>query len=371
MTLVNFRALSLFAVLLVCGCGTDTSETNVSASNLALADAQPSGTSDAAQIIAVRDTEVPSRADGATFTGLMISSDGTPVTVRYNKVGDLAVAGGDMIVGTHVELQLRQKLFKDLEDGQVDSFKTSDPRRLALQSYGIRAQRAGDGNTIERFSPNEMKTLGWGTTGKLWPSTSIAYEIGASIPAGARRAVIADAVQKWNAQSPVKLRPSTELTSSQRAQAVILTFVDHEDPDEEFACASWVGYRPKGGRQEVFLNPECRAGNIMHEIGHALGLHHEHQRSDRGKFITVNDNVPQDSVNYSILNGRRLSDHDLCSVMHYGPGEESWYTLTAAGQSAYEICEQQLDEKCRTTDPGQRCQLSNGDVASIKSFYGL
>ena len=31
----------------------------------------------------------------------------------------------------------------------------------------------------------------------------------------------------------------------------------------------------------------CTKGNILHQIGHALGLYHEHSRPDRDSYITV------------------------------------------------------------------------------------
>lgn len=50
-------------------------------------------------------------------------------------------------------------------------------------------------------------------------------------------------------------------------------------------CASFVGCR--GGVQPIYLSDSCSAGNLCHEIIHALGLHHEHTRVDRDRYITV------------------------------------------------------------------------------------
>lgn len=50
-------------------------------------------------------------------------------------------------------------------------------------------------------------------------------------------------------------------------------------------CASFVGCR--GGVQPIYLSDSCSVGNLCHEIVHALGLHHEHTRVDRDRYITV------------------------------------------------------------------------------------
>lgn len=42
-----------------------------------------------------------------------------------------------------------------------------------------------------------------------------------------------------------------------------------------------------GGEQPLFVGPPCIVGNIVHEVLHALGFHHEHTRKDREQYITV------------------------------------------------------------------------------------
>lgn len=51
------------------------------------------------------------------------------------------------------------------------------------------------------------------------------------------------------------------------------------------SCASYVGFI--GGEQPLFVGPPCIVGNIVHEVLHALGFHHEHTRKDREQYITV------------------------------------------------------------------------------------
>ena len=151
----------------------------------------------------------------------------------------------------------------------------------------------------------------------------------------------------------------------------MLLFVDHMADDDLFACMSPVGFRPANGVQKVHINPKCQAGNIAHEIGHALGLLHEHQRTNRGEFLQVDTSVPMDTRNYAPVPGRPLGGHNLCSIMHYAANatnpDPDWFKLTAKGDAAYRSCSTAMSAGCRKV--GQRCQLSPGDVGAIRSLY--
>ena len=64
-------------------------------------------------------------------------------------------------------------------------------------------------------------------------------------------------------------------------------------------------------------------GLYIHEIGHAIGLVHEHQRPDRDGYIAIIwDNVyppyRQWFQTYSTQEVNTDVDYDLGSVMHYG-----------------------------------------------------
>jgi hypothetical protein len=76
-----------------------------------------------------------------------------------------------------------------------------------------------------------------------------------------------------------------------------------------------------GGPQLLQIGPFAwNRGTLCHEIGHALGLVHEHQRSDRDNYIRVltqNLQAGTDGNFVRLPNSRNQGDYDFYSVMHY------------------------------------------------------
>ena len=168
------------------------------------------------------------------------------------------------------------------------------------------------------------------------------------------RILVEDAITHWNEKSSISLVPRSSLENSQ--------VIDYVEFTAGSGCASWVG--KQGGKQAVWVSANCTTGSIIHEIGHTLGLLHEHTRADRDQYINVRlDNVQSGKeFNFDIVDAgsRMLGDYDYGSVMHYGE-----YFFSAGGE--------------RTLIPfnapdgvsvGQRVGTSIGDLAAIDQLYG-
>lgn len=198
------------------------------------------------------------------------------------------------------------------------------------------------------------RSIGLADASQLWPQGIIAYTMDSSLSAGSERA-INDAIDYWNNVSAISLMPLAELQAS--SPLVIEDYVRFT-PGE--FCASWVGRR--GGEQDLWVAPHCQVGSVMHEIGHLIGLEHEHTRLDRGQYITIHwDNIIDDKKhNFDMApSGSRLAGpYDYDSIMHYGPNNFSKNglpTLSVIDRKEYVI--------------GQRLAPSEGDLQAVEQLY--
>jgi hypothetical protein len=125
-------------------------------------------------------------------------------------------------------------------------------------------------------------------------------------------------------------------------------------------CSSPVGRQPYF-LQAITLKPNCAdVGGIVHEIGHTVGLFHEHTRSDRDNYVTIlwNNILDDAKHNFEIDPGSvNLGPYDYASIMHYDA-----FAFSKNGQPT-------IVTKPAGIPIGQRNGLSQGDINAVAMLY--
>lgn len=133
----------------------------------------------------------------------------------------------------------------------------------------------------------------------------------------AQRSRIVTAMNGWMSVAPVVFVPRTN------EFGFLDITKEPEAPPVPSPCFSFVGQSRRATKVRTNLGDRCAdsMGTIYHELGHALGMFHEHSRADRDEYIEVDvSNIRPDAVYaFNKLPFPVVGPYDFASVMHYGP----------------------------------------------------
>ena len=242
--------------------------------------------------------------------------------VRYEVIDGLAVTGGDMIIGTAEEV-------------------------AAWSAPAGPSKSSPDG----RPSGPKLAPV---TDDRLWPKGIIRYVIDRGLPEEQKQR-IREAIEVWNTRTVISLvegrRGFDYLRFSNRSTR----------------CLANVGRkigRPGsfGGGASFIYARHCSYVGLLHAIGHAVGLYHEHQRADRGRYVTLPlENVVREFLwrNMDLLPGTR--PYNYRSLMHdYPPTLE-----TLSGPPVT------MESIPPGIPIGGYAELTPGDIAGVAQLYGM
>jgi uncharacterized protein (TIGR02145 family) len=180
--------------------------------------------------------------------------------------------------------------------------------------------------------------------GSRWPDNKVYYTINSNLPAPER---VTQAIEYYHT--------TTNLTFIERTnQPNYIDFIYDAN-----GCSSYLGMI--GGIQPIRLADWGTKGNVIHEIGHAIGLLHEHSKIGRDQYVTINEENIQEGKQHNFTEYRSSNPNtdgfDIESIMLY-----SSYAFTKNGQPTIVNKNGQVFEV-------QRSQLSENDLEIIDQIY--
>ena len=123
------------------------------------------------------------------------------------------------------------------------------------------------------------------------------------------------------------------------------------------------------GERTLVMSAWTNQGVMIHELGHSLGLKHEHQRPDRNTYVSVDTSIATNTGTFDIDNGITIYPtltYDFGSIMHYG--QNAFLQNGATGPVITVLPPWDTDWQ---TNIGQRNGLSRWDERTISFMYPL
>jgi hypothetical protein len=191
---------------------------------------------------------------------------------------------------------------------------------------------------------------------RRWPGGCVVWQFHQGL-SDHEKELCRNAMDYWAARANVRF-------VERSTQSSFVTFISDSNIDGVNRSDS-IGM--DGGEQFILLEPDVSAGAVRHEIGHAVGLKHEHMRCDRSDFVDVSNKLkPGRSRDYEKLCGNdftEVGDYDFSSIMHYGQGTND----TTDGSPALSGTNDRNQELLENRPSGK---ASPGDIAGIAKLHG-
>lgn len=243
--------------------------------------------------------------------------------------------------------ELQSDLMSNLEDGyaQPEDLDTVEPR-------------AGEFEDVDELEDEyNGRRLGVPTTQNIWANGIVRYKlVFENDYAG---------YWMWATRALPAMMELESITNLQFEYAGGVWTYDDAQADgtvylrvQSSGCSAHIGTPASGSLHRINIGPNCSHGNILHELLHTAGMHHQQVAEYRDKYVTVNfQNIRSDRTSNFV----KASNHglefiyDYGSIMHYGE-----YGFSTNGGKTID---------CRGYSCGQRGSVSYWDTWEIIYLY--
>ena len=206
------------------------------------------------------------------------------------------------------------------------------------------------GSTLESMDRNERAAIG--DRDDLWTNGAVYYSFDSSVCRILQRLLV-EAMTKWQNKTCLQFQPRDQETD-------YIKFYSY--PNEEYCTCNSVGRM--GGEQEIKIGYSCESeGELLHIIGHVIGLWNEQARPDRDSYVQILEENIVDGQECQFEKRNTFTvdyqgiGYDYGSIMHLGAFaySKNGYETTKTLHGDYEI--------------GQREELSENDIRKVNTLY--
>jgi len=199
--------------------------------------------------------------------------------------------------------------------------------------------------------------------GNKWPQATLSYSFDGSVTT-AQRTMFRDFVLQW--ENSTGMRFVENASASNRVLVQTATGI---------GCgSSYVGMI--GGVQDLLIG--CwTARTVLHEVGHAFGLIHEQQRTDRNSYVSIIDHgiVAQCgsgtwNANFGTQSTNAASAYDYASIMHYANGYEGGQCVYGYNCNGQFVCAEIRALGAQPPGSPSGSEAACSDAASCTALLG-
>ncbi|UKB80475.1 M12 family metallopeptidase [Chryseobacterium sp. MEBOG07] len=240
------------------------------------------------------------------------------------------------------EAQANASNIENFKKGQLNGQEITYERKNGLNFF------QGDMVISDKQLSESSELNKGGASFSRWPGGKIYYTV-ASNMGSINANKITSAVNEYNSKTNAQWIPRTNQTNY-----VEFIFGSSSGSD------GWAHIGYQGGKQNVSLDQYISVGSVIHEMGHSVGLYHEHTRKDRDQYVKILWNNIQDgqAYNFNIYNsGTDIGPFNINSVMMYWPtsySKNGQPTITRANNTSFTY---------------NRTGFTTGDINTINAMY--